>query len=78
MLSHPMPPLDATSVAMILSNISSITYETFSLFLINSLTKSTDSYDVKQSQIPSHAMMRKTVSPGKSFSFFISGLAVII
>lgn len=78
MLSHPMPPLEATSVAMILSNISSTTYETLSFFLISSFTKSTASYDVKQSQIPSQAIIKNAVSPGTIFSFLMSGIAVII
>ena len=77
-LSHPMPPEDATSEAMILSNISSTTDDTFSFFFIKSPAKSTASYEVRQSQIPSQAMMRKLVSPGMIFSFLISGIAVII
>lgn len=55
MLSQPIPPDEATSVATILSNISSITADNFSFFLIISFTKSTASYEVRQSQIPSQA-----------------------
>jgi hypothetical protein len=76
-LSQPIPPDEATSEATILSNISSITYDTFSFFFNCSPTKSTASYDVKQSHMPSHAIIRKAVSV-ESFSFLISGIAVII
>jgi hypothetical protein len=53
-----MPPEDATSVAIILSNISSIIAEVFSFFFNKSPTKSTASYELKQSQIPSQANIR--------------------
>ena len=76
-LSHPIPPDEATSYAIILSNISSITKEILSFFFIRSPTKSTASYEVKQSQIPSHAIIRKLASED-NFSFLISGIAVII
>lgn len=77
-LSHPMPPEEATSEAMILSNISSTTWDTFPFFFIRSPTRSTASYDVKQSQIPSQAIIRNVVSPWTIFSFLMSGMAVII
>lgn len=77
MLSQPIPPDEATSDAIILSNISSITWECFSFFLINSPTKSTDSCDVRQSHMPSQAKMRNYVSP-VILSFLTSGTAVII
>jgi hypothetical protein len=76
-LSQPIPPLEATSLAIILSNISSTTYEILSFFGNKSPTNCTASYDVRQSQIPSQAIMRKLVS-GPIFSFLISGMAVII
>lgn len=58
MLSQPMPPDDATSDATILSNISSTTWDSLSFFLMSSFVKSTASYEVRQSQIPSQAMIK--------------------
>jgi len=77
MLSHPIPPDDATSLAMILSNISSTTPEILSFFLRSSPTYSAASYEVRQSQIPSQAMIRNDES-AVIFSFLMSGIAVII
>jgi hypothetical protein len=76
-LSQPIPPEEATSLAIILSNISSITEDNFSFFYINSFTNSTASYEVRQSQIPSQAKIKNGVSVA-IFSFLTSGIAVII
>jgi hypothetical protein len=76
-LSHPIPPDEATSEAIILSNISSMTVEIRSFFLSNSPTKSTASWEVRQSHIPSQASTRNAVS-AVIFCFYISGTAVII
>ena len=78
-LSHPIPPDEATSVAMILSKTSSMARDilSFLLLVIKSPTISTASWDVRQSQIPSQAIIRKAVSL-PIFSFFIYGTAVII
>lgn len=80
MLSQPMPPEEATSVAMILSKTSSMAEDTgLSFFLLTrrSPTQSTASYEVRQSQIPSQAMIKKAASL-PIFSLLISGIAVII
>ena len=78
MLSQPIPPDEATSDAIILSNISSMTSDTFFFFGSSSPTKFTASYELKQSQIPSQARIKNDVSPGTNLSFLISGKAVII
>lgn len=76
-LSHPTPPDEATSAAIILSNISSIAPDNFSFFFRSSPIYSAASYEVKQSQIPSQARIRKLTSED-IFSFLMSGMAVII
>lgn len=77
-LSHPIPPDEATSEAIILSNISSMTSDIFFFFGKSSPTKLTASYELRQSQIPSQAKIKNEVSPGTILSFLISGKAVII
>lgn len=77
MLSQPIPPEEATSVAIILSNIISTTVLNLVVSFMSLSTKSTASYDVKQSQIPSQAMIKNCVF-SSMFYFLMSGLAVII
>ena len=62
MLSQPTPPEEATSYATILSNIDSMQGLIFPIFVEEkySLTIVTHSYEVRQSQIPSHAITRKS------------------
>ena len=76
-LSQPIPPDEATSLAIILSNISSTTPESLSFFLRRAPTNSAASYEVRQSQIPSQAKIKKDVSE-VIFSLLMSGIAVII
>ena len=79
-LSQPIPPLEATSSAKMESNISSTKEArlSFPFFFFNySATYVTDSYEVIQSHIPSHAHMIKSES-FIIFSTVISGNAVII
>jgi hypothetical protein len=77
MLSHPIPPEEATSEAIIFSNMSSTTSLCLDFFDIYAPTMSTASWEERQSHIPSQAMIMKAVS-GPILSFFISGTAVII
>ena len=80
MLSQPIPPLDATSSAIIVSKSSSTTEETlsFPLFFFNlSATKLIASQELMQSQIPSQARIMKSQSAAY-FSTKTSGKAVTI
>lgn len=81
-LSHPTPPEDATSEAIILSNIYSKhklrwpVYEEETV-MKNSLTNVTHSWEVRQSHIPSQAIIRKSFS-GDNYYIYISGTHDII
>jgi|LauGreDrversion4_2_1035121.scaffolds.fasta_scaffold3037568_1 hypothetical protein len=80
MLSHPIPPLVATSCASIESSISSTRAAklSFVFFFFNfSITRLTASYEDKQSHMPSQAQIIKSVSL-VIFSIVISGNAVMI
>jgi hypothetical protein len=72
-----MPPLLPTSSAIIESRRSSTFFFRSFVLAFNSLTLSTDSYGVKQSQIPSHAQMISSVSDVRSLTV-TSGYAVMI
>ena len=83
MLSVPMPADPATSVAHILSSSYSTIKDSFGFsrgFLnlpILLLTNDTASYEVMQSQIPSHATIMNSC-PGVIYSTLTSGNAVTI